>query len=58
MTLSIACFLIYGLKLHWSWYIIATTLWLVKKTGTRLTVTNINPKIEEDGNSPHETKSK
>ncbi len=32
MTLLIAFMLIYGLELHWSLYIIASILWLLKKT--------------------------
>jgi hypothetical protein len=54
MTLLIACFLIYGLKLHWGWYITAVVIWLVKHSGIRVAlVQNINQDFR-DGDSTHE----
>lgn len=30
MTLLIACMLIYGFKLHWTLYVLATFMWTIK----------------------------
>lgn len=54
MTLLIAYFLIYGLKLHWSWYVITGAVWLLKQSDSRVSVyQNINQEIHEDGDSTH-----
>jgi len=30
MSLLIACFLIAGFNFHWTWYVIATGIWMLK----------------------------